>query len=169
MDEVALSPLDAGEVDALAALAREIWHAHYPSIIGIAQTDYMLAQRYAPEVIRRELERSDLWWDVLRVGGTMIAFASSFSADDGTVKLDKLYVHPARQRRGYGAMLIDHTCDRARRLGFGRVVLAVNKHNASAIAAYCKHGFDTVDAVVKDIGGGFVMDDYIMAKRLGRP
>jgi ribosomal protein S18 acetylase RimI-like enzyme len=41
-------------------------------------------------------------------------------------------------------------------------VLAVNKHNAQAIAAYRKNGFRVADAVVKDIGGGFVMDDYIM-------
>jgi hypothetical protein len=42
----------------------------------------------------------------------------------------------------------------------------VNKRNASAIAAYRKHGFDVRESVVKDIGGGFVMDDYIMEKRL---
>ena len=41
-------------------------------------------------------------------------------------------------------------------------MLAVNKRNAAAIAAYRKHGFEIVEAVVKDIGGGFVMDDYIM-------
>jgi ribosomal protein S18 acetylase RimI-like enzyme len=45
-------------------------------------------------------------------------------------------------------------------------VLAVNKSNRSAISAYLKHGFRVGDAVVKDIGGGFVMDDYIMVKPL---
>ena len=45
-------------------------------------------------------------------------------------------------------------------------MLAVNKHNFNAIAAYRKHGFIVREAVVKEIGGGFVMDDYIMEKRL---
>ena len=43
-------------------------------------------------------------------------------------------------------------------------MLAVNKNNATAIAAYLKHGFRIADAVVKEIGGGFVMDDYIMER-----
>jgi ribosomal protein S18 acetylase RimI-like enzyme len=106
-----------------------------------------------------------VWWDVLKVDGVMTGFSSSF-VSEGTLKIDKLYVHPSHQRQGYGGMLIAHACDRARRLGFDRVVLAVNKHNSSAIAAYRKHGFDIVDAVVKDIGGDFVMDDYVMAKRV---
>ena len=75
-------------------------------------------------------------------------------------------MHPARQRKGYGGKLIAHTCERAKRLGYGKVMLAVNKRNAGAIAAYRKHGFEIVEAVVKDIGGGFVMDDYILEKRV---
>jgi hypothetical protein len=42
-------------------------------------------------------------------------------------------------------------------------MLAVNKRNENAIAAYAKHGFAIVESVVKDIGGGFVMDDYVMS------
>jgi len=164
VDELSIRPLAAGEVEALAALAREIWLAHYPPIIGAAQTEYMLAQRYAPQVVREELGRDDLWWDVLTRGGRMIAFASSFVLDERTLKLDKLYVHPNDQRRGYGGLLISHVAQRAAGRALERIVLAVNKHNASAIGAYRRHGFDIVDAIVKDIGGGFVMDDYVMAR-----
>jgi hypothetical protein len=45
-------------------------------------------------------------------------------------------------------------------------VLAVNKGNRSAIAAYLKNGFTVLESVVKDIGGGFVMDDHIMVRRI---
>lgn len=163
----AISPLNEHEVEALCALAREIWRAHYPSIIGEAQTEYMLAQRYRPDIIRAELARGDIWWDTLAEDGCMVAYASSFRADEsGAIKVDKLYVHPQRQRLGYGTALLAHTCERARRLGFQKVELAVNKRNASAIAAYRKSGFDIREAVVTDIGGGFVMDDYVMEKRL---
>jgi ribosomal protein S18 acetylase RimI-like enzyme len=54
--------------------------------------------------------------------------------------------------------------NRARSLGLREVSFAVNKHNHAAIAAYRKYGFDIREAVVKDIGGGFEMDDYIMAR-----
>ena len=164
---LSIAPLGEGDIDAICALAREIWRRHYPPIIGTAQTEYMLAQRYTSEVIRAELAREDLWWDTLAEDGAFVAFASSlWMTPERTLKLDKLYVHPERQRLGYGAALIEHTCDRARRLGCERVVLAVNKHNDGAIAAYRRLGFDVADAIVKDIGGGFVMDDYIMVRRV---
>lgn len=38
----------------------------------------------------------------------------------------------------------------------------------SAIAAYRKYGFTVREEVVQDIGGGFVMDDYIMEKPLAK-
>jgi len=161
-----IAPLADRDAEAICALAREIWRRHYPPIIGSAQTEYMLAQRYVPDVIRGELARGDLWWDTLAEDDAFVAFASSLLEHERALKLDKLYVRHDRQRMGYGAALIEHTCDRARRLGCERVVLAVNKHNSAAIAAYRKHGFEVADAVVKDIGGGFVMDDYVMQRRV---
>jgi ribosomal protein S18 acetylase RimI-like enzyme len=163
---IVIEPLALHDVESLCSLAREIWRAHYPPIIGSAQTEYMLEQRYQPQIVRAELERDDLWWDVLREDGTIVAFASSVMVEEPALKLDKLYVHPSRQRRGYGTLLLDHTVERARSLGLREVVLAVNKHNHGAIAAYRKHGFQVIAAVVKDIGGGFVMDDYVMARNV---
>jgi RimJ/RimL family protein N-acetyltransferase len=47
-----------------------------------------------------------------------------------------------------------------------RLILSVNKRNTKAITAYKRNGFAIVESVVTDIGGGFVMDDYVMAKEL---
>ena len=165
--KVRIAALEESEVEALSKLAAEIWRAHYPAIIGSAQTEYMLAQRYDPRVIRQELGGGDIWWDTLHADGTMIGFSSALVADTPrALKLDKLYVHPAHQRRGFGGMLIEHACQRAKRLEYEKVILAVNKNNASAIAAYRKHGFEVTQAVVKEIGGGFVMDDYVLEKKV---
>lgn len=46
------------------------------------------------------------------------------------------------------------------------MILSGNKRNAKAIAAYQRNSFVIADSVVTDIGNGFVMDDYIMAKDL---
>jgi ribosomal protein S18 acetylase RimI-like enzyme len=162
-----ISPLVDEDVEALCALAREIWRHHYPPIIGSAQTEYMLAQRYEPAAVREDLGREDVWWDVVREEDRLLAFASCLTSEaEGEIKIDKLYVHPERQRQGLARALIDHIAERARARGYTTLSLAVNKHNANAIAAYCKHGFTVREAIVKDIGGGFVMDDYIMEKRL---
>ena len=166
-DTVRIEPLEADDVERLAALAREIWYAHYPAIIGAAQIEYMLGQRYGLDVVRAELQREGLWWTKLIVGEEMVAFASYFLAGvTGEMKIDKLYVHPRHQRRGHGGTLITHIDRVARSRGCERLALAVNKNNRSAIAAYLKHGFHVADSVVKGIGDGFVMDDYIMEKRV---
>jgi ribosomal protein S18 acetylase RimI-like enzyme len=166
---IEIAPLREGEVETLCALARTIWRAHYPPIIGAEQTEYMLAQRYEPGVINAERARPDVWWDTLSEDGVIVAFASSLALHaDHALKLDKLYVLPACQRKGYGAALVEHTCERAARLRYSKVVLAVNKRNVKAIAAYRKYGFSIARAVVKDIGGGFVMDDYVMERSVPR-
>jgi ribosomal protein S18 acetylase RimI-like enzyme len=164
-DSVGIEQLTAGDVEQLYALAREIWYAHYSAIITAAQIEYMLGQRYNSDVVLAELRSDGMWWDKLIVAGGMAGFASYFlSGVPGEMKLDKLYVHPRLQRRGYGGMMIARAGEVAHSRGCSRLVLAVNKNNRSAIAAYLKHGFCIANAVMKDIGGGFIMDDYIMVK-----
>lgn len=160
-----IRPLRADEVPQLSALARDIWRAHYPGIISAAQIEYMLAERYDEAVIRAELQRDDVWWDVLLADGTLAGYTSYFWAEaPATIKIDKLYFHPRMQRRGYGGLLIDHVARTMAGQGCRRLTLAVNRHNQTAIAAYIKHGFHIAEASLKQIGGGFWMDDYIMVK-----
>ncbi len=166
-NEARIEPVTEADVEPLVALAREIWYAHYPDIIGAAQIEYMLAQRYGLETVRAELRQGDVWWDKLMTGGAMAGFASYFlTGAAGEMKLDKLYVRPDSQRRGYGGLLVARACDVARDRGCTRLALAVNKRNRSAIAAYLKYGFRIADATVKEIGGGYLMDDYIMVKAI---
>ena len=46
------------------------------------------------------------------------------------------------------------------------LMLHVNKYNASSIAVYGKRGFEKRCDLVTDIGEGYVMDDYVMVKKL---
>ncbi len=166
-DQVEIRPMAEADIEAVGTLAGEIWRAHYPSIISTAQIEYMLDERYSPAILRAELRSKGLWWDLLLRAGVPSAFSSYFRTErPNEMKLDKLYVHQNCQRRGYGGLLIDRAvvCARAQRCG--RLVLAVNKGNTNAIAAYRKHGFEIESAVVKEIGGGFVMDDYVMVRNL---
>lgn len=162
-----IAPLAAADAAAVAALAREIWHAHYPGIISVAQIEYMLAQRYDPAVIRAELAQPGVWWYKWLQAGRIIAYLSlHHDPAAAAMKIDKLYVHPAQQRSGFGCRLVAHAVSVARSQGCGQLELAVNRANAQAIAAYRRYGFAVRESVVKDIGGGFVMDDYIMAKAI---
>ena len=62
--------------------------------------------------------------------------------------------------------MIQHCEREVRKLEVRRIILAVNKHNTKAIAAYRRNGFTVAESVITDFGDGFVMDDYIMIKNL---
>jgi len=147
------------EVEAVAALARTVWQATYPALISQAQIDAMLAARYAVERIRAQLgDPRQAWWVL---GAPPVAFAHA-CMDGDICKLDKLYVHPARQRAGLGASLFDTVRVWARAQGATRLRLQVNRGNSRAIRAYARYGLRIVESRVFDIGDGFVMDDHIM-------
>ena len=157
--------LTASDVDAVSALARVVWQATYPSLISQAQIDAMLADRYAPQRIREQLDDPRQAWWAAKQGHTLVGFAHAM-LDESGCKLDKLYVHPDQQRHGIGAALEKTVEDWARRQRARRVWLQANRGNAQAIAAYQKYGFRIVESRVFDIGGGFVMDDHLMEKLL---
>lgn len=165
-DGVRIRPLKADDIPALLTLARDTWHAHYPFIISVAQIDYMLGQRYRRELIAADLDRALRRWDVLEEAGRLMAFAQYEPVAPGECKLDKLYVRHDARGQGYGSRLLAHVEREARALGASSLWLQVNRNNAQAIAAYRRNGFDVAREVVVDIGGGFVMDDFVMSKAL---
>ena len=168
--DIVISPLAAADVEAVAALARRVWQHTYLGIISQEQIDYMLEQRYRAQLVKEELGTPTIWWDQASVDGQLAGFVSCLlTATAGEMKLDKLYVDPARQRLGIGARLIEQVVRRAVQARCEALILAVNKRNERAIVAYRKHGFVVRESVCVDIGNGFVMDDFIMAKSLLAP
>ena len=156
-------PLVSHDVEAISLLADTIWRHHYATIISSAQIDYMLVQRYRPNLIQRQLADSDIWWRKLVLADRIIGF-SCYMRDSKpeTLKIDKFYIHCDHHRQGYGAIIVADAVKILRELDLHTLILTVNKHNHAAISAYRHYGFEiTADSVV-DIGGGFVMNDYLM-------
>lgn len=163
-----ITPVYDEDIAPVCALAREIWLQHYPGIITVRQIEYMLAQRYVPDVIRAQLRAGEAWWDKLEVRGELCGFASCEPGSTArSMKLDKLYVHQLVRGKGYGAALIAHVAGAARRQGMDTLYLQVNKNNHASVAAYRRAGFSVARMVKVDIGKGFFMDDYVMEKSLG--
>ncbi|HEV3239094.1 MAG TPA: GNAT family N-acetyltransferase [Casimicrobiaceae bacterium] len=157
------------DLSAVAELAGVIWRKHYPGIITPEQIEYMLARGYARDALRRFLTEEGAGLDLAYVNERFAGFAAYHRADHpDELKLDKLYVHQELHSRGVGRRLIEVTAAAAIAQQRVTLVLNVNKNNAQAIRAYERNGFAIREAVVVDIGGGFVMDDYVMAKRLPR-
>ncbi|MCD5362278.1 GNAT family N-acetyltransferase [Chromobacterium aquaticum] len=164
---VCLEPLTPADFPVLAELAGEIWHQHFISMISREQIEYMLAGRYVPEKLSAYLDAPDRWFGLLKLDGRAVGYCSyALTATPGEMKLEQLYLLAETRGRGLGAYMLDAAEDAARRHGCHALVLTVNKHNAGAIAVYKQRGFTVREQAVFDIGNGFVMDDYVMAKRL---
>ena len=151
------------QIAAVAALARETWTQHYVPIIGAAQVEYMLAKFQSAEAIARQIttEGYEYYW---APGAGYLALVPDPVRK--SVMLSKIYVLADRRGTGVGRAMVAFAEKRAAELGGAELWLTVNKHNAGSIAFYEKTGFRKTEALVTDIGGGFVMDDWRMAKDL---
>jgi ribosomal protein S18 acetylase RimI-like enzyme len=147
----------------LRALAERIWRASYVEMISAAQVGYMLDWMYSEETIRREMAEGVVW-EFARLDGGNAGFFSVTFGDGGVAKLNKLYLLAELQGRGLGQQMLDRVFTIARSHGAREVRLQVNKMNRRAQHAYERYGFARVGEGVFEIGGGFVMDDFIMAR-----
>ena len=166
MDQVTITRLSESDIDMLIPLAYRIWHAHYPGIITVEQIDYMLKRGYTRQVILEEMNSQAVIWLSIKSGGAMIGFASLGPYAVNTMKLHKLYLLSDFHGAGIGAHALAEVEQIARDNAAARLVLNVNRYNTRAIRAYERAGWHVVEEVVVDIGNGFVMDDFVMAKQL---
>ncbi len=141
----------------VSTLARSIWQEHYVPMIGNEQVSYMLDKFQSTNAMEQQIAEGYKYYIIL---DNQIE-AGYFSVKDKAEKLflSKLYVLKSFRGKGLGKQGIrfiqnnfDHPV----------IQLTVNKNNSDSIAFYQHIGFEIVDDVVMDIGGGFVMDDYVM-------
>ncbi|WP_066837337.1 GNAT family N-acetyltransferase [Rufibacter ruber] len=149
----------------LHRLAHATWHPTYQQILSPAQIDYMLEQLYTQESLRHQMEEGQTFL-LLCHQGTPAAFAafSLYHPAEQVYKLNKIYIHPEYQGKGYGRLLLNHVMARARALGGKHLELNVHRHNP-AQHFYARHGFEITQTV--DIPfGPFTLHDYIMRRPL---
>jgi ribosomal protein S18 acetylase RimI-like enzyme len=165
---VSLDPISEADFATIKGLGETIWRTHYSTMISLEQIECMLADRYTPEKLRRYLNSATCWMDILRIDDVPAGYCScAHTAKPGEMKLEQLYLLQEHRRKGLGGFMLRHMENRARSQGLQSIYLQVNKGNRDSIAVYRKFGFTVREEACFDIGGGFVMDDYVMEKRLG--
>ena len=164
-----LVPVDSPALEARAMeIAREAWPPTYSGLIPDAQVPYMIARMYSPESSWADTAAGSPFFLVRADGADagVCSFDLSKRGEGGSAELHKLYTLPAYWGRGVGGALLDEICRRLAAAGAQSVWLRVNKRNERAQKAYRAAGFRRVRGVCDDIGGGFVMDDWIYEKDL---
>ncbi len=153
-------------ITALAVMAGEIWREYYPSLIGMEQTDYMLARMQSAEAIAEQIEIGGFEYYFINLGGRNIGYMA-VKPDSGRLFLSKLYILKAARGKGCAREALTFLSNICRRRGLGSVWLTVNRNNRASVDIYLKSGFTVTGEKVSDIGNGYVMDDLVMEMTVG--
>ena len=155
---------DEARIQTVEKLAYEIWNEHFTPIIGKAQVDYMLEKFQSIKAISGQIEQCFQYY-LIKTDEDYIGYTGVQPKED-ELFLSKLYITASQRGKGYGRKIVQFLEGMARDKGLNTITLTVNKNNLDTIKAYEKFGFENLGPVVQDIGGGFVMDDYRMAKQI---
>ena len=150
------------DIELIEALAEKIWNQHYTPIIGKNQVDYMLDKFQSCEAMKDDISKGYTYF-IVSVAGKPCGY-SAVKADNG-VFLSKFYVEEEARGKGAGKAMLSAINDYAKKKNLKRIWLTCNKYNPT-VDIYKKLGYTIADSIVTDIGGGFVMDDYVMEKEL---
>lgn len=149
------------DADLIYKLAEKIWREHYPNILTTDQIDYMLSTRYSPTLLAEKMRNGEQFY--LGYDDDRAIAYGSVELVDGVFFLHKFYIDVANHRSGIGSRFFEYlllqTDSRK------QVKLQVNRQNFKAVNFYFKNGF-TIESVQDfDIGGGYYMNDFIMARK----
>ncbi len=153
------------DVQLLGALAHQIWPKVYGYMISEEQINYMLTLIYSEDALVKQIQngqRFAIYYD----NDVPLGFTGfGMEPNEPVFKLHKLYLDPSLQGKGIGLLLLNYVIAKAKDAESNTLRLNVNKYNKT-LSFYKKYGFEIVEEVVVDIGGGFVMDDYVMERGL---
>lgn len=146
----------------IADLAKLIWTEHYTPIIGEQQVAYMLDKFQSALAVEDQVEKGIMYY-LLLYQDTHVGYFS-FSKNEESLFLSKLYVLNSARGNGIGRAALSFIEARAKELDLKKIKLTVNKFNTNSIKMYEKMGFVNIEAIVQNIGNGYVMDDYVLEK-----
>lgn len=149
---------DIMEVNRLAGL---IWHEAYRGIVSREQIAYMIERFQSVRAVTEQLALEGYRYFLMEDEGRAVGYCGVQLRGDALF-LSKIYVLAEMRGRGCFRQMLDRLTALCRDAGARTIWLTVNRHNERAIAAYRRTGFREVRTQVADIGGGYVMDDYVM-------
>ncbi|MDE5558616.1 MAG: GNAT family N-acetyltransferase [Ruminococcus sp.] len=154
------------ELHKIAVLAEEIWHECFTDIISEEQIDYMVENFQSFKAMKNQVINQGYYYLAVRNDDELCGYIGVKPENDDRFFLSKLYLCKDMRGKGIATEMLRRVFGEARNIGKKSVYLTVNKHNTHAIEVYKKTGFSVIESVITDIGGGFVMDDYVMEYKL---
>lgn len=143
------------------------WPITYGEILSKEQLDYMLGLFYSTEALNEQYNKKIQLFYMIDEDETNIGFIGIEHNYNGeaVTKIHKIYLLPETQGKGIGKKVIDEIGKLASENNSTALSLNVNRFN-SALGFYKKIGFEVMDEVNIEIGNGYLMEDYVMEKKL---
>jgi ribosomal protein S18 acetylase RimI-like enzyme len=148
-------------------IAHQTWPIAYGEILQKVQLDYMLDAFYNEEALKDSVLNKGHHFVLAKEGEETLGFASyehNYNQKQQT-KIHKIYILPATQGKGIGKILIDFVENVAKENHSTRLTLNVNRSN-KALHFYQKIGFEIVGEVDIELDHGYLMEDYVMEKKI---
>jgi len=147
-------------------LAEQSFHPTYLPLQPKEKVDYLFDRMYNPPALAKQMKNGQQF--ILAKDETGYLGYASYEKhyqQKGITKIHKIYVLPHGQGKGVGKKLIERITTTAIQNKNQTLSLNVYRKNP-AIDFYQRLGFKIVEEVNIDVGSGFVMNDYVMEKRL---
>jgi diamine N-acetyltransferase len=157
--------LTKDQIGVLAVLADEIWHEHFIKILSIKQIDYMVEKFQSAPAMKEQIENQNYQYFFLEEKGSPIGYIG-FKVDENKLFLSKIYILKKHRGSGYASQAFEFLEGLCAGMNLKAIWLTVNRFNQDTIKIYEKKGFEKIRTQVADIGQGYVMDDYIMEKKM---
>ena len=150
-----------GDIPLIRRLAQEIWPDAYGQLLSKDQLTYMLELFYSPDALHTQMLEGHRFL-ILEEDEIPQGFADFSEIDPpGTTKLNKLYVLPSGQGKGWGRLLLEQVIALSSALEAHAIQLQVKRDN-KAKHFYEKMGFRVLHELDLEIGEGYFMRDYVM-------
>ena len=146
----------------LKELATKISLEHFAPITGTGQVYYMMDKFLDPDTVLHEIGENYEFAFILYNGKRAGYYSIAYEGE--ALFLSKLYVEKSFRGLGLGHAMFERIVKKAKKAGCKYIYLTVNKQNLSSAAIYKKWNFYIHECAETDIGGGYVMDDYIMRR-----
>lgn len=153
------------DIPLIRKLTYQVWPQTYVSIISKEQIDYMLEMMYSEASLSLQMKEGVQYIFVYE-NNDPVGFASYKKTEDAIYKLDKIYILPSQQGKGTGKFVINYILDQIENAGAKSLQLQVNRNNLNAKSFYEKIGFSIIKEADFEIGNGYLMNDFVMEKRI---
>lgn len=152
------------DIKLINELAWIAFPATYKDILTKEQIDYMMDWMYSPENLLKQMSEEGHIYYLAYSDNRPAGYVSIQKEGEDLFHLQKIYVLPEFQKEHIGKQLFCKAKEAVKEINRKpcRMELNVNRHNP-ALGFYLHMGMKKVSEGDFDIGGGYYMNDYIMA------